>query len=141
MFRAQIKNLQNVVTNEAAFETMEHLNAWYSNVAPSGAFGKPEREVKEIAPGILENNEDIAKSVAVREEEILGQLVRIHTLPQEFTITIEDITLQHQAEKESFEAKAYLASTDWYIIRELDAGTPCPPEIRAARAAARLKVL
>jgi hypothetical protein len=39
------------------------------------------------------------------------------------------------------ESLAYLASTDFYIIREADAGTPCPPDIRAARAAARAAIV
>lgn len=42
--------------------------------------------------------------------------------------------------KEKEEAKKYLADTDWYIIRELDNGTPCPQEIKDLRAAARLKL-
>lgn len=48
------------------------------------------------------------------------------------------------AAKEAIEAnraaKAYLASTDWYIIREMDTGEPCPQEIKTARAAARAQI-
>lgn len=39
------------------------------------------------------------------------------------------------------EARAYLAATDWYIVREMDSGTPCPQEIKDLRAAARLKII
>ncbi len=141
MFKIQIKNLTNVLTNEAQFDTMQNLNAWYDSVVPSGAFGKLEREVREIAEGILADGEDISKSISVREEEFMGEIIKFHTLPQEFTSTITDITAEHQAQVESQQALAYLASTDWYIIRELDSGLPCSQEIKDLRAAARLKVL
>lgn len=38
------------------------------------------------------------------------------------------------------EALAYLNSTDYLIIREMDCGTPCLPEIKALRAEARAKI-
>lgn len=38
-------------------------------------------------------------------------------------------------------ARAYLAATDWYVIREQETGEPTPPSILAERAAARLKVV
>ena len=44
-------------------------------------------------------------------------------------------------EKINQEALAYLASTDFYVIREMDGGAVCPADIKAARAAARLRVI
>lgn len=44
-------------------------------------------------------------------------------------------------EKINAEALKYLADTDYLIIREMDAGTPCPAEIKALRAAARAKIV
>lgn len=41
---------------------------------------------------------------------------------------------------EAAAARAYLAETDWYIIREMDIGVACPDEVRAARQAAREKI-
>ena len=38
------------------------------------------------------------------------------------------------------EARAYLASTDWYLVREMETGVPTPQEIKDARQEARLKV-
>ncbi len=38
------------------------------------------------------------------------------------------------------EAKAYLASTDWYLVREMETGVPTPQEVKDARQDARLKV-
>lgn len=39
------------------------------------------------------------------------------------------------------EAEAYLKATDYYIIREVDSGIACPAEIKAERAAARLRIV
>ncbi len=38
------------------------------------------------------------------------------------------------------EARAYLASTDWYLVREMETGVPTPQEVKDARQDARLKV-
>lgn len=62
-------------------------------------------------------------------------------LPAEYTVEIEDITAQVAQEAINAEALAYLASTDWLIIREMDAGVPCPAEIKAERAAARARIV
>lgn len=141
MFKIEIKNLQDVVTNVAKFETQELCLAWLNKNKVTGTFGKLEREVKEIIDGVLENNEDIAKSISNREVEIAGNVVKVHTLPQEFSHTITNITDQHLAEQESKEALAYLVSTDWMVVRKAETGVDFPQEIKDLRAAARLKVL
>lgn len=50
-----------------------------------------------------------------------------------------------EAKKVTAEQKAaalkFLADTDYLIIREMDAGTPCPAEIKQLRAEARLKAV
>lgn len=62
-------------------------------------------------------------------------------LPAEYTIEIEDITAQVEQQKINEEALAYLASTDWMIIRAMDSGIPCPEEVKQARAEARAKIV
>ena len=59
---------------------------------------------------------------------------------EEYEVVISDISQEIEQEKTNQEALAYLASTDWMVIRELDSGEPCPAEVKALRAAARLKV-
>lgn len=39
------------------------------------------------------------------------------------------------------QARAYLASTDWYVIRQQETGEPVPPEVLQQRAAARATVI
>jgi len=44
------------------------------------------------------------------------------------------------AQREIAEKLAYLASTDWYVVRYTETGEPIPDEIKAARAAARVRI-
>ncbi len=62
-------------------------------------------------------------------------------LPGEYTVEIEDILAQVEQEQINAEALAYLASTDWLVIREMDAGIPCPAEVKTERAAARARIV
>ena len=62
-------------------------------------------------------------------------------LKAQYMVEIEDITAQLEQEAINAEALAYLASTDWLIIREVDAGTPCPTEIKTERTAARARIV
>lgn len=61
--------------------------------------------------------------------------------PDEYTIEILDITTQIEQDKINAEASAYLAETDWLVIREMDSGIVCPADIKAKRAEARLKIV
>jgi hypothetical protein len=140
MIQVIIKNLQNEITHGAEFETIELAQNWINEVKPSGAWGKIERVVQDTLLNPV-SDEDKAKAILV--EDVIGfndEIIKQYTLPQEFTIEIEDLTVQLQLEKEKQEAIKYLADTDWYIIRELDNGTPCPVEIKQLRAEARLKI-
>jgi len=141
MFKVEITK-NNIVTNKAEFLTELEAQAWLAAESANGSFGKIQREVKEISEGILENNEDIAQSMSIRDQyDLEGNIIKYHTLPAEFTSAIVDITAQALAEKESAEALKYLNDTDWMLLRELDGGTAMSLEIKALRAAARLKVL
>lgn len=62
-------------------------------------------------------------------------------LPAEYTVEITDITAQIEQELVNREAEEYLRSTDWLIIREIDAGVACPAEIKQARAEARARIV
>lgn len=61
--------------------------------------------------------------------------------PEGYWVEYEDISAQVEQEAINQEALAYLASTDWLIVREVETQVPCPAEIKALRAEARLKVV
>jgi len=85
--------------------------------------------------------DEILETPAVYSEAIPARTHREVKLRAEYEISVVDITEAVALEKLSTEALRYLESTDWYIIRELDAGVPCPVEVKQARAEARGKVI
>lgn len=85
--------------------------------------------------------EEIPAVPAVYSEEIPAVTVPMVKLRAEYTIEIEDIADKVAQEKANAEALAYLASTDWMVIREIDAGIPCPASVKAERAAARARIV
>lgn len=133
--------------------------AWIADGIAGNWWGKPERWVlhkdEPMAEGydeadVLEERivEDypaidavMNDSGAIVQEAIPARTHREVKLRAEYTVEVVDITEAVALEKLSTEALRYLESTDWYIIRELDAGVPCPVEVKQARAEARSKVV
>ena len=137
MIKVQIKK-QNLVTNQAQFETQELAEAWVLKESLNGSFGKLERWLVESDF----RGESIEQSVNSRQQEVLGgEPITEYNFPQEFEIIYEDITTQLQVQTESYAAKKYLLETDWLIIREIDTGLACPLDIKNARSQARMKVI
>ncbi len=130
----------NIVTNQANFATQELADAFLAREIANKSFGKNERELTEQQ--VLAEGSSISDAISSRiVTDTQGQEIVLYTLPAEYTVEQEDITAQVQAQQESEQALKYLKDTDYYIIREMDAGTACPQEIKTLRAAARLKVL
>lgn len=115
MKKVIIKNPLGVQTHRAE---MEDPTAWIAEAIAGNWWGLPERP----------------------ELDEIGQPTGV-ILPAEYTVEIEDITAQVAQEAINAEALAYLASTDWLIIREMDSGTPCPEDIKQKRAEARSKIV
>ncbi len=61
-------------------------------------------------------------------------------LPPPPAPTAEEIAALAQAATNR-QARAYLASTDWYIVRFTESGVAVPSEITTARAAARASIV
>jgi len=115
MKRVKITNKSGVVGWCAE---LENPTEWISECIASNAWGFPER------PEI---------DSAGNETGVI--------LPAEYIIEIEDITNEVEQQKNNSDALAYLAETDWLIIREMDSGVPCPEEIKTKRQEARAKVV
>ena len=77
-----------------------------------------------------------------------GEIVfdsRKDTLTKKYEKILEDISAKrniarHQQEK-SESAKRFLDNTDWYIIRQMEEGIPCPPDIKVKRANSRKEIV
>jgi hypothetical protein len=59
----------------------------------------------------------------------------------QYICEVIDITDQVAQQKINAEALAYLASTDWMVVREVETQVPCPLEVKQLRAEARLRVV
>lgn len=135
---------------------LEDPTAWIAECVAANVWGKPERWIlhkdellltgysaEQVAEAYDDADviaEEIREAVPATEEApaVTQKWVK---LKAEYTVEIEDITAQVAQQAINAEALAYLASTDWLIIREVDAGVPCPAQIKAERAAARARIV
>ena len=69
--------------------------------------------------------------------EVQEWIAQGNTPEPEFTDAEIAANAQQEINQESL---AYLADTDWYVIRKADTGTAVPTDILDARAAARLLI-
>lgn len=114
--------------------------AWVDQMIQAQAFGKPERwQLHKDEP--MAEAYDEADVLEEKTEQVDGVDHKWVKLKAEYTVEVEDITAQVAQQAVNAEALAYLASTDWLIIREVDAGVPCPADIKAERAAARARIV
>ena len=111
-------------------------------VVPISADYDPDDVIEEfdhvVSPAVDEVENEAGEVV---QEAIPAVTVKMVKLKAEYTVEIIDITAQAEQEKINAEALAYLASTDWMVIREMDSGLPCPADVKTARAAARAKIV
>lgn len=90
---------------------------------------------------VKHNDEIIAQTIGEDAELEIWLEGDKFKYPEGYTVEYIDITAELEQEKINQDALAYLASTDWLIIREIDCGMPCPAEVKALRQAARAKIV
>lgn len=136
MFTLTIKKNGIITNGPSEFPTREEAVSHFEKHKAMGTFGTPSRtEVQsfEVSPAVIaEDGTELAPAV-IEEREV--------KISGDFEHFIEDLTAQAEQERINAEALAYLTETDYLIIRELDAGTPCPADIKQARAEARAKIV
>lgn len=148
----------SVLTNQLDFETQEALEAGLAYHQGRNSFGANaiygteevliSAEVRgetqelvsaavyneydeEISPALYNTNPDGVISPAVYET------LTILLSPAEYTIEITDITAQLEQEETNKSARAYLATTDWMVVRAMERGETLSVEFKAERQAAR----
>lgn len=151
-----------VLTNQLDFETQEMLESELARHEGMGSFGHKDifssqevlisEEVRgnvnvlvseaeydsygdEVTPAIYSVDPDGVVSPAVYETQ------SVLVSPAQYTVEITDITAQLAQEAESAAALAYLAATDYIVVRAAERGESLSAEFRAERDAARLKVI
>jgi hypothetical protein len=161
MFKVTIKKNGIMTHARDDFSSLEEAQAWQARHNLNGTFGRPaiyetisvciQEEVRgmvqklvaepefdgygnEVTPAIYKSEEGVISPAVYEQREVLVSEC-------EFEVIIEDITEKLEQERINQESLEFLASTDWLILRELDNGTPCPPEIKAERQAARDRIV
>lgn len=151
---------QEQITNQGLFSSMEEAQAWLTKHEGMKTFGQPKQIIQqqiELEPAVIEKQMILVKEAQLDEEgmeiapaeyeeqdvvvkEAVMEIQEVE-LAGEYEIVIEDLSARIAQEKINAEALAYLSATDFYIIRELDNGIPCPAEIKAERQAARDRIV
>jgi hypothetical protein len=101
-----------------------------------------EPEIPAIPEQLEVSHEEIIAQTQGSDEELAQWLAGdSFKYPEGYWVEYVDISAQVEQDKINAEALAYLASTDWMIIRETETQVACPAEIKQLRAEARLKVV
>ena len=101
-----------------------------------------EPEVPAIPEQVEVSHEEIIAQTQGTDEELAEWLAGdSFKYPEGYWVEYIDISSQVAQEKINAEALAYLASTDWMIVREVETQVPCPLEVKQLRAEARLRVV
>lgn len=154
MIRVEVKNrISQELITRAQFNTQQEVDSWIEDCKKSECFGKNERWIREGEESISNAIESRIIEIYPAQEEILDEDMNIiqeareaitrteYKLAAEYTIEQLDISAQINQERINQEALAYLASTDWMVIRAIESGVSVPTEITTARAAARLSII
>ena len=135
MIQISIKK-QDQITNQASFPTMEEAQAWLSHHEGMKSFGQPKQIVQqqvELSPAVLdEEGNELSPAVMEMQE--------VH-IPGSYEVEILDITSQLEQQAINAEALAFLAATDYVVIRAAERGEELSPEFKAERQAARDRIV
>lgn len=124
------------LTNQASFPTIEEAQAWLSHHEGMKSFGEPAQTIQqqvELSPAVIdEEGNELSPAVMEMQE--------VH-IPGSYEVEILDITSQLEQQAINAEALAFLASTDWMVIRAAERGEELSPEFKAERQAARDRIV
>jgi hypothetical protein len=113
MIKISIKK-QEQITNQASFPTMEEAQAWLSHHEGMKSFGQPKQIVQqqvELSPAILAEDGSVLQEAVMEMQEV--------ELAGEYEVIIEDLTAKLEQEKINAEALAFLAETDFKVLRHI----------------------
>jgi hypothetical protein len=141
-----IKNSQ--VTNSCTAPEAEAM-AWLSHHEGMGTFGQKRQVIShpaistesqvEISPAVIDEN-GVEISPAQFETQVTETPAREEVI-EGYMVEIVDISAQIEQEKTNAEALAFLAATDWMVIRAMERGENLSAELKAERQAARDRIV
>lgn len=124
------------LTNQASFPTMEEAQAWLAHHEGMKSFGQPAQTIQqqvELSPAVIdEEGNELSPAVMEMQE--------VH-IPGSYEVEVLDISAELAQQAINAEAQAFLASTDWMVIRAAERGEELSPEFKAERQAARDRIV
>lgn len=123
------------ITNEASFPTREEADQWLGYHESSGSFGQKKQVLKqqvELSPAVLDEEGKELSPAQYEEQEL--------ELPG-YEVEVEDLSAKLEQERINAEALAFLAATDYIVIRAAERGEELSPEFKAERQAARDRIV
>jgi hypothetical protein len=115
---------------------MEEAQAWLSHHEGMKSFGEPAQTIQqqvELSPAVFdEEGNEISPAVTEMQE--------MH-IPGSYEVEVLDISAELAQQAINAEAQAFLASTDWMVIRAAERGEELSPEFKAERQAARDRIV
>ena len=90
----------------------------------------------ELTGYLVDGNLNVPIATGNRHYQAVQEWIAEGNTPSPADVVEVDLVAQTNAE-----ARAYLAETDWYAIRESETGEPMPEDIKTKRAEERLKVV
>lgn len=112
MKKVTIKNLQNVQTHGATFNDDTKMQQWIDNCKANHSWGKPAGAYSLRLLSEAELATEISRTEPSIEFPLLGVMV---TIPDQFSITIEDITTEENLNKLRELRKEKLARLDQLV--------------------------
>lgn len=101
-----------------------------------------EPEIAAIPEQVEVSHEEIIAQTQGTDEELAVWLAGdSFKYPEGYWVEYIDVSAQVEQDKINAEALAYLAATDWMVVREVETQVPCPLEVKQLRAEARLRVV
>ena len=127
---------QDQITNQAQFSSMEEAEQWLAHHASMKSFGQPKQIVQqqiELSPAVIAEDGSVLQEAVTEMQEV--------ELAGDYEVEIVDISAQLEQEKINAEALAFLAATDYIVVRAMERGEELSPEFKAERQAARDRIV
>lgn len=135
MIQVTIKK-QEQITNQASFPSQEEAQAWLAHHEGVKSFGEPAQTIQqqvELSPAVIDADGNEISPAQFEMQEI--------HIPSSYEVEVLDITSQLEQEKINAEALAFLAATDYVVIRAVEKGEEVSQELKAERQAARDRIV
>lgn len=146
MLMATVKKLDGTYLDHSNFVSEGAAMEWFGPRIDQGIYGQKHVPAQYQTVNVViqeavldEQGQEISPAVLEEQQELVSD-----EIPAAFVIEFQEIAdppiIDLEQQQINNAARAYLYSTDWYVVRFIETGIAVPSEITAQRAAARASV-